>query len=366
VELLMPPPLAGVKVVEAASYISGPWAAMMLADLGAEVVKVEPPKGDQFRRFGGARVSAVWVSVNRGKRNVLADLKTDAGVKTLLELIRDADVFISNWRPEVAERLGVGDTVLAAANPRLIRLWITGLGPTGPSADAPAFDAVIQARSALIDASSRDHRLEVLPGWPVDKYTATMGAQAVLAALFQRERTGVGERIDLAMLDATAYIAFPDLMTSRTFVVDAEPADAHSVSASVLRTLPASDGSFVIAAVTGRQIKAVCAAVGHPEWATELFADPVELVANMNRLFSPVTVQRPLSHWMEVFTQHDVPASACYTIDQHLADLQVLHNDVYAVEDWPEMGRVRTVRHPAVVASWGRLSGGPAPAALDS
>jgi CoA:oxalate CoA-transferase len=268
-------------------------------------------------------------------------------------LTKDADVFLSNWRPEVADRLGVGDAVLAAANPRLIRLWITGLGPTGPSADDPAFDTVIQARSALIDASSRNGELEVLPGYLVDKYTSMMGAQSVVAALYQREKTGVGERIDLAMLDATAYVDFPDLMTSRTFV-DTEPADAHSVSATVLHTLPASDGSFVLAAVTG-----------HPEFTTEMFANPVELMATMSRLFSPVTSKEPLAHWGAAFKAADVPFSACLTIDQHLADPQVVHNDLYAIEAWPEVGRVRTVRHPAVAKSWGRLSGGPAPVSLD-
>jgi crotonobetainyl-CoA:carnitine CoA-transferase CaiB-like acyl-CoA transferase len=332
---------------------------MMLADLGADVIKVEPPRGDPYRRFAGASISAHWLSVNRGKRTVVADLKTAAGVNRLLEIVAGADVFLSNWRPDVSDRLGVGDAAIAARNSRLIRVWITGWGPSGPSADEPAFDAVMQARSSLIDAASRAGRLEVLAGYPIDKATALLAVQAIAAALFARERgSGSGERIDLAMIDVAAYVNFPDLMTSRVLVDDA-PDEAHSTTATAVRTLPASDGAIVITAVSGAQIKGACRAVGHPEWAAELFATTGQMMETMVRLFAPVTSTAPVAHWLACFGAEDVPAGACLTIDEHLADPQVVHNEIYSIAEMPGVGRVRSVRHPAVVRSWGRLTSGP-------
>jgi formyl-CoA transferase len=353
-------PLEGVVVIETAGYLSGPFAGMILADLGAEVIKVEPPDGDSFRRFGNERFSPQFATCNRGKRSVVADLKTPEGVTTVLDLVDRADIFLANWRPDVADRLGLGDAALAARNPRLIRLWITGWGTDGPIATVPAFDAVVQARSALVDASSRDGVLEMVPGYPIDKSTAMFGVQAVLAALYQRERTGVGERVDLAMLDVTAYFQFPDLFTARVFTED-EPEDAHSWSATNMRTLPASDGAFVIAPVSGRQLKGACKAVGHPEWADEVFANAGRAMSTILQLFPPVTVTETRATWLERFAAQDVPVGTCLTIDEHLADPQVLHNDIYAIEDWPGVGKVRTVRYPARGGSWGRLSSGPAP-----
>jgi crotonobetainyl-CoA:carnitine CoA-transferase CaiB-like acyl-CoA transferase len=356
-------PLAGVTVVEAANYVSGPWAGMMLADLGADVIKVEPPKGDPYRRFAGARLSAHWLSANRGKRSVVADLKTAEGVERLLGLIDGADVFLSNWRPDVAERLGIGDAVLVARRPELVRLWISGWGTTGPASDQPAFDVVMQGGGGMIDAASRDGNLEVLPGYPVDKATSMMAVQSILAALFARERGAGGERIDLAMLDVTAYVDFPDLFTSRVFVDDA-PVDAHSTTATAVRSLPASDGAFVIAAVTGSQIKGACRAIGHPEFAGELFATTGQMMETLVRLFAPVTEAQPLEHWLARFTEEDVPVAACITIDEHLAHPQVVHNEIYAVDEVPGVGRVRSVRYPALAPSWGTLRSGPPPAEL--
>lgn len=357
-------PLEGITVVEAANYVSGPYAGMQLADLGADVVKVEPPTGDPYRRFGGARLSAHWVSTNRGKRNVVADLKTPQGVQTLLDLVDGADVFLSNWRPDVADRLGVGDDVLVSRNPRLIRCWVSGWGPTGPSSDLPAFDVVMQGRGAMIDAASRDGVLEVLPGYPVDKATAMFAVQSILAALFARERGAGGERIDVAMLDATAYFDFPDLFTSRVFV-DAEPPDAHSLTATAVRAVPASDGAIVIAAVTGSQIKGACRAVGHEEWIEEVFSSTSGGMGRMFDLFASVTPGETVAHWLERFAAEDVPAAPCLGIDDHLADPQVRHNQLYTVADVPGVGRVRTVRYPAVGASWGKLPTGVPPVHLE-
>ena len=181
----------------------------------------------------------------------------------------------------------------------------------------------MQAHAGLIDAASIDGRLEVQPGYPVDKAVGAFAVQAIVAALFAREKGGGGERIDLAMLDVIAYYDFPDLLNERVFV-DEHPADAHSRAATANRIFPASDGSFVLAPVSGSHIKGACAAVGHPEWAAELFAEPHLLMENMHRLLPSVTVKEPLAVWLERFTAHDVPVASCLGIDEHLDDPQVL------------------------------------------
>src|SRR3954469_9811552 len=260
-------PLDGVKVVEAANYMSGPYATMMLGDLGAEVIKVEPPKGDPFRRFGRPKTyaSPQFVNCNRSKRSVVLDLKSPDDQAAMLRLLDSADVLLSNWRPAVSARLGLGDDVLAARNPRLVRVYVSGYGPTGPLSEDPVFDTIVQARSGMMYGLSATDQPVLLPGYPVDKQTAAMAAQAALAALYARERTGAGDRVDVAMLDAAAYLDYVDLFTGRTFV-DGGDRDPRNLHGSTIRPVETADGWMVLAPVSSDHIRAACAAVGHPEF----------------------------------------------------------------------------------------------------
>jgi CoA:oxalate CoA-transferase len=358
-------PLAGVRVVDGSSFVSGPFAGQMLADLGAEVIKVEPPRGDPFRRFGRPTtpISALFGSCNHGKRSVSLDLKAPDGRAALLELLAVSDVWLSNWRPDVAARLQIGDDVLAATNDQLIRIYITGYGPTGPLAMAPAYDTIVQAHSGMTDALSTDGTPVISPGYPVDKLTATMATQAVLAALFARERSHIGDRIDLSMLDAASYNNFSDLFVNRAFV-DRQPVSARNPHATALRPLPAADGWVVVAPVSGANIKSTCELAGHPEWVPEILGQTDETGVS-HALFSrleEVFPSHPVQHWLDLLAAHDVPAARCLTMDEHLSDPQVLHADTYLVEEWDGIGRVRTAGYPAVFGRYGRpRSSGPAP-----
>ena len=256
--------------------MSGPYAGMMLADLGAEVVKVETAKGDAFRRFGRPETpfSAVFANCNRSKRSVVLDLKDPGGRTALLELLAASDVFLANWRAGVAESLGLTDAVLADTNPKLVRCFVTGFGPDGPLSSEPAFDTVLQARSGVTDAINRpgdDPRL--IPGYPVDKLVGMMAAQAILAALFERESTGVGDRIEVSMLDVASYVNFVDLFTNRVFL-DHQPDTPQNQQAP--RSVPCRtrDGWIVCAPVTAPQIAATFRALGHPEWTDDVLAQP--------------------------------------------------------------------------------------------
>jgi CoA:oxalate CoA-transferase len=360
-------PLTGVRVIEAGSYVSGPFAGQMLADLGAEVIKVENPAGgDSFRTFGRPSfpVSPVFANCNRGKRSVAPDLKDPVDRDRLLRLVESSDVWLCNWRPGVADRLGLGDQALTAVNPRLIRAYISGYGSDGPGSGGPVFDLVVQAASGLMDALAESGRPQVLPGYPVDKITAMMAAQAVLAALFSRERNGTGDRIDISMLSAAAYVDFPELFANRTFIEDQadDPRNRHAVS---LRALKARDGWVVVAPVSGRAIKSACDAVGHPEWGDEVrsITDQSEMAGALFDRLETVLPSETVAHWVDLFAGWDVPAAECLSMDSHLEDPKVLAQGIYRVTDWEGFGRVRVVRYPARFASEGTLGAtGPPPA----
>ncbi|MEX1008309.1 MAG: CoA transferase [Acidimicrobiia bacterium] len=360
-------PLAGTKVVETAIYMAGPYAGMMLADLGADVIKVEGEKGDPFRRYGRPTTpfSAVFANCNRSKRGVVLDLKDPSGRSALLELLAESDVFLVNWRAGVAESLGLSDDVLEATNPRLVRCFVTGFGPDGPLASEPAFDTVLQGLSGLTDAiKGSDGQPALIPGYPVDKLVAMMATQAILASLFEREHTGTGNRIEVPMLDVAAYINFADLFTNRVFL-DHQPDVAQNLQATAIRPVRALDGWIVCAPVTSPQIAATFRALGHPEWTDHVLGQPNQpaLVAAMFDTVERATRELTVDDALACFREADVPAARCITMDEHLVEPQVEHAQLYRVDDWPGFGRVRTVRYPATFGTWGHVAAdGVAPA----
>jgi crotonobetainyl-CoA:carnitine CoA-transferase CaiB-like acyl-CoA transferase len=341
-------PLDGIRVVEVGSYVSGPWAGLMLAELGADVIKVEPPRGDPMRTFGLRHngLSALWVNCNNDKQSVVIDLKSAEGHKQMLDLVGDTDILIQNWRPGVAEALNLHSELLQERNPRLIQLVITGFGGTGPRSRTPVFDLLLQATSGLAAMEATDDHPTAVRSLVADKATATFGMQAVLAALFARERTGNGTRIELAMLDVMAYFDFPDLGQDRTFLVPGVRRELRRGRSAILRT---ADGYLAISPVSGRQIGNTVAAVGHPEWKDDLkqLADPTELMDEVYNRVEKVTVTGPTEQWLRLFEEFDVPAAAVLTPDEHFTDPQVQHNRLYTTTDSP-VGPVRRVRYPAL------------------
>jgi crotonobetainyl-CoA:carnitine CoA-transferase CaiB-like acyl-CoA transferase len=341
-------PLSGVRVVDAASYISGPFAALMLADLGADVVRVEPPRGDPYRRFGPQQdgTGVIFRAVNRNKRSVFLDLKEPDGLAELERMLDDADVLVTNWRPGVAEQFGLERERVRARWPRLVWTRVSGYGQTGPMSMLPAFDSILQARVGLAAAVADDPVL--LPTYVADKVTASFVAQSALAALVQRGRTGEGAVIDVAMLDTFAYFDGPDLFAGH------QRPGTHTAKVDEMlaapRTLPTADGWVVLAPVSGQQIKRALTAAGLESSIEELkaIADPVASSHRFFELFGDHLRDRTTDEWMKIFAEADVPASAVLSKAEHLDDPQVVHNEVYRVVDEPGFGPVRRVRHPAL------------------
>jgi crotonobetainyl-CoA:carnitine CoA-transferase CaiB-like acyl-CoA transferase len=340
-----PGPLAGIRVVDSSSYMTGPLAATMLSDLGATVVKVEPPGGDGFRSFGHkvGGLSALWSNINRGKRSIMLDLKAPADVGTMKELLATADVLVENWRPHVAGALGLGQDVLEKRNPRLVRLSITGFGDTGPLSRAPAYDSLIQAHTGMVHLLSSSATPDVAPYWVVDKVVATFGAQSVLAALYERERTGKGSHVSLPMLDVMSYFNFPDMFQHRTFLRDDTPWRPNFNP--VVRT---SDGYVVITPVNGGQISRTLKALERPDIKAELLAteNHNEMADKLYRHLNEIMAQKPTAHWLALLEPHDVPIAPVRTLDEHLADPQVQHNCIYREVPSPA-GPMRVPRFPA-------------------
>lgn len=339
-------PLSGITVIETSSFLTGPFASMMLSDLGAEVVKVEPPGGDGFRRFGHNRdgFGASWTNANRGKRSIVIDLKTAEGVARLKHLLTTADVLIENWRPRVSESLGLGEEVVRQLNPRLIRLSINGFGKSGALANAPAFDSLIQGRTGIVASEGRNGTPAVTPFNMVDKVTGTFGAQAVLAALYERERTGKGAVIQLPMLDVMGYFNFPDMFQHRTFQNDRS--DWKPPASQVLAT---ADGYVVISPANGQQMSKTLNAIERPEWKEDFkrMPDPVAMANEFFRRVGEVVMQKDTKHWLHVFAEQDVPAAPVFSLDEFLQDGQVAHNRIFSEVD-SHVGPIRTARHPAI------------------
>lgn len=338
-------PLDGITVIETSSFLTGPFASMMLSDLGADVIKVEPPTGDGFRKFGHNRggFGASWTNSNRGKRSIVIDLKTPEGIERLKGLLKTADVLVENWRPRVSESLGLGEDVVAALNPRLIRLSITGFGNTGALANAPAFDSLIQGRTGIVASEGRNGAPAVTPFNMVDKVTGAFGAQAILAALYERERTGEGSSIQLPMLDVMGYFNFPDMFQHRTFEND--QSDWKPPASQVLAT---SDGYVVISPANGQQMSKTLNAIERSEWKEEFkrMPDPVAMANEFFRRVGEVVREKTTAHWLKVFAEQDVPAAPVFSLDEFLEDAQVANNRIYHFVESP-VGPIRTARYPA-------------------
>ncbi|HSV83119.1 MAG TPA: CoA transferase [Ramlibacter sp.] len=353
-------PLEGVKVVEACSYMSGPFCAQMLSDLGAEVVKVEPPvTGDFYRGFGHKRGAdgVPWMNSNHGKKSVALDLKSEEGLQRFRQLIAGADIYIENWRPRVSASLGVGFEATSALNPRLVHFSITGFGADGPLADQPAYDALLQGRTGLAFYEAAGGTPQASNSYLVDKIVATFCAQMVLAALIKRDRAGKAVHLQTSMLDIVSYFNFPDMLQNLTYVDDTTP-----VSYTPQPVLATSDGHIVLSPVTGKQLGRTLEAVGHPEWKEDFkrITDKRAMTRTFFERVAEPLKAKTSAEWVAIFTELDVPVAPVSQPREHLQDPQVLHNRIYSELDTPS-GRIRAPRYPAQIDGQLLTPRGPAP-----
>jgi crotonobetainyl-CoA:carnitine CoA-transferase CaiB-like acyl-CoA transferase len=350
-------PLAGIRVVEITSIYSGPFAGMMLAELGADVIKVESQgKPDLIRNQGGTSpygVSAVFYALNKGKRFVSIDASTEKGAAVLADLVAGADVFLHNIRPGKTDNIGLSWEQMSRRNPRLIFAEISGLGSTGPHAGQPVYDYVIQARTGIVDYQ-RDpttNHASLVSQLVVDKTTAEAAVQAVLAALFVRERTGKGQRVEIPMLGVGLHYSWPDAMAP--FLSQLEPAIPPSLlpphmmlmPAAALVVLRCSDGGEIAVSPALPPFDGFAIALDRPDWVVdERFSENMMRALNFPTFKAEVDAaarQFTSEELLARFVENGVAAGPVVRRSTVHEDPQVQHLGLISEHDTGHIGRVR-------------------------
>ena len=347
-------PLHGIKILELSSIVTASLATMILCDQGAEVIKVEPTGiGDSMRYLGTQKggFSAIFANCNRGKLSLNLDLKDADELNILLKLVEESDIFISNYRPGVNEKLGLGLEVLRKINPSIIYVSISGFGETGPLSKAPAYDHVIQGMSGATSIQSSEGNPAYMKTLICDKITGYTACQALTAALFKRERTGKTSYITLSMLDAAIFFLWPDGMMNET-LLDKDVIKAPPLSSTYTSLIPAKDGFFTIAAMTDDQWYGIFDAINKPEFKSDSrFISASARSQNMNELlkeslfrFQDFTVDEAI----EALRNNDVPCSPYVPRDEVINQPQVIASNTIFQMESPHQGKLNAVSHPAI------------------
>lgn len=345
--------LSGYRVLDCSIAMAGPFAAQRLGDLGADVVKVEPTTGEwqRYRAAGGAtgrKINTSFLSLNRNKRSLAIDLKSEEGKATLLELVKSADVFIQNYRPGVAKRLGVDYETLSAINPRLIYVSMSGYGESGPYAKRPGQDLILQAMSGAMLSTGRASDPPAPAGqYLADAITAYSAFEGALAALLHRERTGEGQLVEVNMLDALVTIQMQELSV---FTVGGKPQTrseephAHCYIRSPYGVFATADGYIALAFASLRKLGEL---IDEPSFAT--MDDETDSWAHRDAIFARVREKLPArssAEWLPLFDSHDIWSGKVYGYEDVVADPQIAHNGTFVEYDHPSEGRVKTPGFP--------------------
>jgi crotonobetainyl-CoA:carnitine CoA-transferase CaiB-like acyl-CoA transferase len=348
-------PLAGFRVIDMTSVISGPLATMMLADQGAEVIKIENPSGGDFTRAMSNRqggFSASFLNNNRSKRSIAVNTKDPRGMDLVKKLLEGADVFIQNMRPGVIERVGLGEDVVRQIAPEIIYVSISGFGYRGPYAQRPVYDPLVQALSGLttIQGGADDSRPRLVRTIVPDKLTGVMAAQAVTAALLSRERTGKGQHVRLSMLDSVVNFLWHSDMASQTFVDGEFPQEKAQ---SFIDLIYETKTDYISVAVnTDKQWKSLANALGRPEWLQDpRFLTPALRHANINDrlgMTQEVLLTRAAKEWLELLEVADVPSAPILRRRDVMYHPQIQANETIVEYDHPEAGRLRQARPAAL------------------
>ena len=352
-------PLQGIRVVDFTRVLAGPYCTALLADLGAEVIKVEPPQGDDYRAIGPMREgrSALFEVMNRNKRSVVLDLKLAPAQALAQQLCASADVVVENFRPGVADKLGIGPAQMRAQHPRLVYVSISGFGQTGPLAHRPAYDIIMQALSGLMEATGSPDGPPTLVGEAVsDVVSGLYASWATLAALLARQRCGQGTHVDVAMLDATLALTVTSvarfLFTGRNPV---RVGNRHPLSAP-FGVYRAQDGHFVLAVLNTKLFEQLCQHMGCPRLA----ADP-RFVSDESRAEHESALREHIERWASAYSVQDItagleaahiPAAPICTVGQALSSPQVLHRGLVQPVPDEHLSDLRLPSQPVKFSQW--------------
>ncbi len=345
--------LEGIRVLDVTQVMAGPFCAMQLCDMGADVIKVEPPGGDSTRRMAGAsgRDSAGFNAVNRGKRGIVLDLDSPRGKHAFRRLLARTDILVENHRPGVMRRLGLDYAALAPDHPALIYASISGYGQTGPDASKGGLDLIAQGVSGLMSVTGEPGRPPVKVGVPLTDLGAAMFAlAAVLAALHYRHRTGLGQYVETSLLEAG--IAFSVWESAQYFAEGVAPGplgSAHRMIAPY-QAIRCADGYITVGAANDRLFQRLCGVLGHPEWADDPdYVNATLRVRNRAALagrIETITAHEPLAAWLARFDAAGVPCGPINDYAQAFADPQVRARGMIVDVDHPTLGPLRALGSP--------------------
>ena len=345
--------LGGIRVLDVTAFMAGPFCATLLADLGADVIKIEPPSGDSTRRMVGAvgTESPSFNAVNRGKRSLVLDLKLAEGRNAFTRLVGPTDILIENYRPGVMRGFGLDYETLRASNPRLIYASISGYGHTGPDREKGGFDLIAQGVAGLMSVTGEPGRPPVKVGIPLtDLGAALFASVGILAALHHRNKTGLGQYIDTSLMEAGLALSVWEATEYFSGLgIPAPMGSAHRMTAPY-QAIRCADGYVTLGANNDRLFRRLCGVLGHPEWA-ELpeFSDNENRVRSRARLASrieSITTERPRSHWLELLDANEIPCGPINDYSQVFADPQVIARDMVLETEHPVLGRLRTLGSP--------------------
>ena len=339
----LPAVLAGVRVVEQGTFITGPCCGMMLADLGADVIKIESPDGDPYRAYQGGQYSPHFQAYNRNKRSVCLDLK-QADDRALFDtLIREADVYVQNFRPGTADRLGAGPERLHGLNPRLVYCSISGFGSSGPYVDRPSYDSVAQALSGFLSVVVDPERPRFLGPALADAITGIYAAYGVLGALFERSRTERGRVVEVSMLEAMAHFAVEPF--AAYFALGTVPKSSDRPRLAQAHILRTGDGGLIAIHLSSLEKfwTGLLAALEAPEvGADPRFATRLLRIEHYEALGAELDARfrgRPTEHWVARLALHDVPFAPIHSVDAAVADPQARHLGLIVPVDAPQTAR---------------------------
>ncbi len=365
----MPPPakgpLDGIRVIDLTTVVSGPVCTMILADQGADVIKIEPPTGDIARRTAGdGQFTAMFISSNRGKRSIALDLKQPAAREAVRKLIASADVLVQNFRPGTMERLGFGEPEMRAANPGLIYVSISGVGETGPYVKKRVYDPVIQSLSGFADvqADQQTGRPNMIRTIVADKTTAVYAAQAICAALFAREKTGQGQHIRLSMLDTMVAFLWPEAMSQYAIVGRENAPQPAPRPDLIFKTL---DGYITVGSLSDSEWRGLCAVIEKPEWIEDpRFRTPAARshnAAERLKLVGAILATGHSQDWLDRLDAADVPCAPVLRRAEIMNNVQVINNELIEFIEQPTLGTVRQARPAARFDRTPARIAGPAP-----
>lgn len=342
-------PLGGLRVLDLSAYIAGPYGCSLLADQGAEVIKIEPPAGDNLRKYPSTleAESRAFLGVNRSKRGLVLDLKKPDELQVLLALVRTADVLVHNFRPSVAPRLGIGYEQLQAVNPRLIYCSVSGYGESGPLAEKAGYDQVLQAMTGICALQGQPgDPPQIVYGSVVDYYAAALVAAGVASALYERERSGRGQHVGVSLLRSALA-----MQSARMVWADNEPRDVgrDMRSGGITGLHPTREGWLYLSANTPHFWKALCEKTGLAEMAADERYDTVRKRAQHHEEIIPRLHQalsaRTALEWETVFGE-EVPCSAARRVEDMFDDPQVQAQGMVAEYEHPAVGRYRGFQAP--------------------